>query len=160
LQQVVQEAPQLALPHYFLGIARLRQAKPQLAREELNEAIRIAPRFTEAHLALAEVEMVSGAFDYAIAAAELTLNLQPDNAAAHRILGRASLGKGEVGKALVTLKRATEKAPQHALGYYYLGVAYRRNKQSREALTACEQALALDPNLQDALLLVVELYLQ
>src|SRR5207237_8584957 len=110
----------------------------------------LAPNLAEPHLLLAEVALRSQAPDQAIAAAEKVLKVQAENGIAYRLLGQAFMAKGETAKALVVLKTATEKAPQDARSYFYLGTAYQKQQQNQEACDTFAKALALEPNLNEA----------
>src|SRR5262249_35927164 len=130
-----------------------------LAKAALTEAVTLSPQLVEAYLALAALEVEAQSFGPAITAGEKVLQLQPQNTLARLLLGQAYLGKGETSKAIAMLQAVTEQTPKNPLGYYHLGRAYRQQKQEREALKAFEQALVLNPDLQEARSQVVELYL-
>src|SRR5262249_52426446 len=111
------------------------------------------------HLALAEVSLQSKAFDQAIQESQTVLKLQPEQGQARLIMGRAYLGKGDINNARSALTAVTAKVPQQPEGYYYLGLAYRRQRHELEAHAAFEKALALNPHLIDALSQVAAMYL-
>jgi predicted Zn-dependent protease len=107
----------------------------QLAKSALAEALKLAPELGEARLALAGLYLQSKSFDLAIEESNKVLGLQPKQVRAHLLLGRAYLGKREPAKASAAFKAVTENAPQDPMGYYYLGLAYRFQKQDDGALT-------------------------
>ena len=150
LQGVLKDAPWLAPAHYYLGLAHIKDKKPQLAKTALTKAVEIAPNFAEAHLALAGLALQLSSFDQAIESAQHLLRLQPDNGKAAMILGQAYVGQGDTAQAVAAFKVATEKAPQDASGYFHLGLAYRQQQQNQAARQAFEKALALDPNMRQA----------
>ena len=59
----------------------------------------------------------------------------------------------------LAFKTALEKAPQEPNGYYYLGLAYRRQGKNQEALVAFEKALSLDASFIDALTQVTAIFM-
>lgn len=66
---------------------------------------------------------------------------------------------GDYYGAIVLLKQAVEFAPEHAEAWYLLGVCQERNpKWHREAAESYQRALAIDPNLVDALISLGDLY--
>jgi len=116
----------------------------------LAKASELLPSLAESHLLLAELALQSQSPDQAIAAAQNVLKFHPEHALAYRVLGQAYVAKGDAAKALEHLKTATEKAPQDAKGYYYLGLGHQKRKQTREACAAFAKALELEPTLTEA----------
>ena len=100
----------------------------------------------------------SKSFDLAIEESNKVLGTSQIKCA-HLLLGRAYLGKREPAKASAAFKTVTELAPQDPTGYYYLGLAYRLQKQDDGALTTFEKALSLDAHLTDALSQITAIYM-
>jgi tetratricopeptide (TPR) repeat protein len=66
---------------------------------------------------------------------------------------------GDYYGAIVLLKQAVEFAPDHADAWYLLGACQERNpKWRRDAAESYQRALAIDPNLVDALISLGDLY--
>jgi tetratricopeptide (TPR) repeat protein len=66
---------------------------------------------------------------------------------------------GDYYGAIVLLKQAVEFAPEHAAAWYLLGACQERNpKWLRDAAESYQRALAIDPNLVDALISLGDLY--
>jgi hypothetical protein len=66
---------------------------------------------------------------------------------------------GDYWGAIVLLRQAVAYAPDHAEAWYILGSSLEQNpKWRREAVEAFQRALALDPNMVDALLSLGDLY--
>jgi tetratricopeptide (TPR) repeat protein len=66
---------------------------------------------------------------------------------------------GDYYGAIVLLKQAVEFAPDHAQAWYLLGACQERNpKWLRDAAESYQRALAIDPNLVDALISLGDLY--
>jgi tetratricopeptide (TPR) repeat protein len=66
---------------------------------------------------------------------------------------------GDYYGAIILLKQAVEFAPDHARAWYLLGSCQERNpKWHREAAESFQRALAIDPNLVDALISLGDLY--
>src|SRR5262249_53099440 len=126
LQRAIKETPRLALAHYYLGQAYLKDQKLEQAKVAFTKAGELAPSLAEPHLRLAEMALRSQAPDQAIASAQNVLKFHAEHGTAYRLLGQAFMAKGETAKALAALKTATEKAPQDARSYVYLGTAYQK----------------------------------
>src|SRR5205807_1346818 len=97
-------------------------------------------------------------FKDALEVGQKFLKSQPDSVSPQLALGQVYLDQGNVPQAIAAFKTAIEKAPQGPSGYYYLGLAYRRQQKNQEALTAFEKALSLDPSLLDALAQVTAIF--
>jgi len=69
-----------------------------LARQELTEAVRLAPNRAEARTALAAIHLTDGSSDLAIEEARAALRLNRRNLKAATILGDAYLRKGDLAK--------------------------------------------------------------
>jgi tetratricopeptide (TPR) repeat protein len=66
---------------------------------------------------------------------------------------------GDYYGAIVLLKQAVEFAPDHAEAWYLLGACQERNpKWRRDAAESYQRALAIDPNMVDALISLGDLY--
>lgn len=66
---------------------------------------------------------------------------------------------GDYWGAIVLLRQAVDYAPDHAEAWFVLGTCLEQNpKWRREAVEAFQRALALDPNMIDALLSLGDLY--
>ena len=104
-------------------LGRIHLARMELsdAVAAFNEAIRLNPRFVEAHLELARTYLVMGRIDESIAASQEALKLQPANPEAHLVVARASLAKGDAGTAEKSLKLLSASNPKSAAVQAQLG---------------------------------------
>ncbi len=116
-----------------------------------NEAIRLNPRFLQAHLQLARTYFVMGRIDDSLAAAQEALKLQPNLPDAHLMVARAYLTKGDVGGAEKSLKLLSASHPKSAAVQAQLGFLEMLRKNPAAARIAFDRALQLDPNQGDAL---------
>ena len=71
---------------------------------------------------------------------------EPRDASAYARRGAASLGRGELGKAIADLTRAHELAPDSAAYLFQRGIAYRQNHEPLLAMADFDAALKCDPN--------------
>ena len=81
-QKVIKSEPNFAPVYFYRGLAYLGNNNLQMAKNDFIEALKIAPTFIEANLALAELHLKSGSYDLAIEVAQKVLKEQPANAKA------------------------------------------------------------------------------
>ena len=85
------------------------------------------------------------------------LEVRPDLAMAHRMIGRGLLKAGRTEQALASLERARELDPLDPETHFGLGLAYSRSARSAPAMEAFREALRLRPIHVDAQLNVAHL---
>ena len=151
LQRAIKEAPRLALAHYYLGQAYIKDQKLEQAKLAFTKASELAPNLAEPHLVLAELALRSQAPrpGYCVGSKTFSSSMRR-MALPIDSWGRRSWPRVRRQKRWPSCKTATEKAPQDASSYFYLGTAYQKQKQNQEACDAFAKALALDPNLSEA----------
>jgi tetratricopeptide (TPR) repeat protein len=71
---------------------------------------------------------------------------EPMDASGYARRGAASLGRGELARAIADLTKAHELAPNDAADLYQRGLAYRQNRQPFLAMADFDAAVKLDPN--------------
>lgn len=111
------------LPHHNLGALLLQLDRPAEAIPHLREAIRLQPRYLEAHANLALAWANTGRDDLACNELEEVLRLDPDHRAARTRLGGLLLRRGMAQQALPHLERASREAPADDDARYLFGVA-------------------------------------
>lgn len=65
-------------------------------------------------------------------------------------IGIASMEIDSLEKAVELLTKAVEQAPRNAAAHYFLGIAYRKSRQTDRAESAFEAALRIDPDFAEA----------
>jgi tetratricopeptide (TPR) repeat protein len=102
---------------YFQGLALDRAARPAEAISAFQEAIRLKPDSSEAHLGLGKTELQAGHNREAIAAFQKCLQLSPGNVQAQRLLSQAYRRVGDIQAASRYSQPTAEKdpAPQNDL---------------------------------------------
>jgi len=96
---------------YFQGLALDRAARPTEAISAFQDAIRLNPGSSEAHLGLGKVELLVGHNNEAIAEFETCLRLSPGNVQAQRLLSQAYRRAGDTQAASRYSLKTAENEP-------------------------------------------------
>jgi tetratricopeptide (TPR) repeat protein len=96
---------------YFQGLALDRAGRPAEAISAFQDAIRLSPSSSEAHLGLGQTELMVGHNDQAIAELQKCLQLSPGNAQAIRLLSQAYRRAGDTQAASRYSQESAEKEP-------------------------------------------------
>ena len=130
---------------YQLALAYAQGQNTSQAINELEQAIKIAPKYVEAIVLLAQLRLRAGDPQSAIAPLESALRLKPDVMQVRTLLADAyqTVGRSEDAASLV--REQITKTPQDSQSYLILGVILRKQKKNDEARKAFEKALDLNP---------------
>lgn len=112
------------------------------------EAVRLDEKSPYAHYALAIVGVYTESFALAIRAAEKAIELSPNFALGHLVLGMASLFSGHAGKAAECLERGlrlNRYDPQNVVWYNVLALACLFDGQAEAGLLSAKAALKIRP---------------
>jgi TolB-like protein/DNA-binding winged helix-turn-helix (wHTH) protein len=140
---------QLAFTHdylYFFGHDRT-PARLALAEAAIQAAFRLRPDAGEAHLARAE-NLYRGYLDYDGALAELEVARQtlPNNAHVFQLTGSIQRRQGGWKESIRSLERAVDLDPRNIHTLQQIADSYEFLRQYAKAKSACDRALAIDPN--------------
>jgi adenylate cyclase len=126
-----------------------------LARHKAEEAIKLDPNYSDAYSLLGKTHIMDVWFKWsespqksmksAFKLAKKALSLQKDNFEAHRILSHIYLLQKQHDKAINECELAVKLAPNAADCIYNLGVILRFSGRSKEAISAFEKAIRLNP---------------
>ena len=144
-------SPQFAAGHLFLGIANASLTKTAEAKKNYTRATELAPNWVLPHITLAQLYLVSGEPDFALAEAEKVLKLQNNNLAGLLVVAGARLAKGELEKSLVIYKAIQTAQPNNESAAFNLGSIYRLQKKYPQAIDEFEKVLRRNPEHVDAL---------
>lgn len=141
--------PQMAEARYNLGVVLSRQGKRQEAQQELKKAIelRATPRFLVASGVL-ELELQN--LSEAQAAFERALSMEAKDIAALQGLSVVYERTGQRAKAVDTLRKASEIAPNDPLTHYNMGVLFEKSGDTLTAIDQFEAVLRLNERHGDA----------
>jgi tetratricopeptide (TPR) repeat protein len=138
---------QLLLPeagqHMQAGIAADKQRQFDVAIIEFKKVTELDPTFVDGFISLGQTYMEKHEYASAIAPLKHALEVDPDAAPAHRLLGYALLVQGYAAQAIPHLERAQDRTA--------LGIAQIQTGQLSEAVVNLQAALAARPNDPDIL---------
>jgi len=133
------------LGNLYRGLGRLEDS-----RRELEEAIRLDPRATDAMNNLAATMLALGRPDEAEQLFENALRLDPNSPATQSNLGALYGRRGDLERARVAFMRALELDPDSAEAHSNLGSIYLRLGDLPRAEHEYRAALSLNPGIQAA----------
>jgi len=144
------EAPSAA--HYYrLGITYLQQNKLSNAKEAQNNAVRLNPKFGDAHYQLGLIANKEERFDDAVAHFEKMLSLSVKHGNTLRHLSAALKKLGRIDEATAVLREFIENSSHRdAVDYYNLGILYFLQKKFDDARVTQENALSINSKMGQA----------
>jgi TolB-like protein/DNA-binding winged helix-turn-helix (wHTH) protein/Flp pilus assembly protein TadD len=117
-----------------------------MAFDDARRAIALAPALGEAHLALAYVFESTLDFEQAAQEYARALALVPGSATALYLYGAFAVDMGRTEPGLSALSRAVVLDPLSPRSHQYLGEARWIARRYREAVTAFDEVLSIDPD--------------
>ncbi len=123
------------------------------ALTDLNRAISINPRSTQAYISRSEVQITLGDARSAKADADRAIQLDPRSAKAYVARAMAKVGLSDLPGAKADANRAISLAPDLAAGYGIRGLVRVLSGDYRGVSSDFDRSIALDPSSVDAYLL-------
>ena len=158
--QAVRLAPDFAVGHYNLGLARMRLKVYSEAAEAFESAARVQPDYGDAWYQLGVARQAGGQFEASARAYRSALPFRPDGAELRYRLGFVSWKLGDWETAVAQWETFRTRYAGHSLAsrvmadlpraYYNLGTAHQAAGRSVDAIAAYRQALSLSPDYVDA----------
>jgi tetratricopeptide (TPR) repeat protein len=130
----------------FLADAHARNNESDLARDALEQGLKLAPGDTELRLALARLHFNNDEMNKTIATLQMLLQQQPDHRAALELLIDAQIRANDLTAASASAKKLIAAQPQAAAGYYYHGKVFQAQRQYASAIGQYQRALKLEPS--------------
>ncbi len=121
-----------------------------IRRSSTSGALRLNPRYAEAHNSLGMALAKQGKLEDAVTCYKQALLLKPDFAEAHNNLANVDRKQRKVEEAVAGYQRALALRPGYAEAHYNLAVALYEQKRFAEAVDCFEKALSLKPDYADA----------
>jgi tetratricopeptide (TPR) repeat protein len=95
LRDIIKKSPQNPYAYHYLGVALFETAQAEPARDAYRAAVRLAPDFLGARVALSHVLRMLGDLRGAIAEAEESLRRRPNDSDALHAAGLAHYARGD-----------------------------------------------------------------
>ena len=155
--------PKLPDPPYTLGVIRMQQGQAAEAARQFELAVALRPENGEAWALLGSVEKDAGQMEKAAEALGRAVALEPDQPSPHVMLAAILAAKGDSAGALAQRKIAAELSrsavsKQRAAFALQSGRAMLLQGKTSEAIVQLQEAVAAEPQLQGAHLLLAEAY--
>jgi tetratricopeptide (TPR) repeat protein len=161
-----------AMGRLYAGMAASEGNKNDYINKSIQfyrEALRLAPNVNIIFEELTDLYIQTNRLADAVAQAEDVLKQNPDNLEAHRMLGRIyarMIGEGQAGRidernvrrAIEQFEAVTQKEPKDADSWVMLGRLYQASNKSPEAEKAFNKALESEPDNEEALAGLANLY--
>ncbi len=135
-EQVLAREPRNALAHYGRARAHYLQGKLDLAKSDLNEALKINDKLWQAHALLGVISDTEKRHEEAEAEYLKALAVQPNSAAVHNDLGVSYYLTGRFEKAADAFLKAFNIDPENQRICNNLGLALYRLGNTEDALEA------------------------
>ncbi len=130
------------------------------ARKVLTEMTKQAPDYLPAWCLLGELALKDKKPDEALSLLENVFGRDAENFDGRRLESEVLLAKGDTKKAVEVLERLDQTYPDTPLIKYQLARAYLKNNNANQAKVALDQAMSVNPNYADAVLLLAEINLR
>ncbi|MBK1717745.1 tetratricopeptide repeat protein [Thiocystis violacea] len=141
--------------HLNIGLVETAARDPQAAERAYRTALRLDPRFGPAYVNLADLYRSLGRDPEGEPVLREGLAVLPDEASLHQALGLWLIRNGDRAKAVESLTRAAELAPESARYAYVRALAVRGAGDLPQALRILRAALERHPDDRDILVALV-----
>jgi tetratricopeptide (TPR) repeat protein len=122
------------------------EGNADLTEEICTKIVECDNSIIPAHLFLMWCYFVNGKTLKAEIEANYVLNQVSNNVDALEVIGRAAFIRGDVDEAISIFKRIKKAEPNSAAGYFWLGLAYQKQRNYQESLNQLEKAFVLKPD--------------
>jgi Predicted N-acetylglucosaminyl transferase len=130
------------------------------ARKVSSEMTKKAPDYLPGWCLLGEVAFKDKNYDEALSLLQNVFSRDPENLDGHRLESEVLLAKGDAKKAIEVLERLDQTYPDTPLIKYELARAYLKNNSLNQAKMVLDQAISINPNYADAILLLADINLR
>jgi tetratricopeptide (TPR) repeat protein len=155
-----QKVPDAARGAYLKAIDLHREGRLEEALVEYGKALRAYPNYAEALSDMATIFILYNRPESALTFLRRAQDLDNSNVVTNLNVSIALTEQGDYGGAMKVLKKVLHDNPQMAIAHFYMGKIHWSQKKYADAQAEAEQATAMDPELLDAWLLVVNASLQ
>jgi tetratricopeptide (TPR) repeat protein len=148
------------------SIERLKYAAFKSATGGTEETRRIstemtkqAPDYLPGWILLAELSLKDKKYDEALSLLENVFGRDPENLDGRRLQSDVLLAKGDAKKAVEVLERLDQTYPDTPLIKYQLARGHVQNNNMNQAAMVLDQAVSINPNYDDAVLMLGQINL-
>ena len=120
------------------------------AIESYDQAIKINPKYADAHLNKGSVLQKNGEFDAAMESFNKALSINPYHSIAHFNMGNALNEKSELDASVESYKKAIKIKPDYAEAYFNMGIVLENKGELDAAMESYEQAIKIKPDYAEA----------
>ncbi len=144
----------------LLARAHVAAGNLDLARNNLQKAVKVDERNAIARLELAELEMRMGSMSAAKKYVEEVLAMDPNQAQALNMLMSIQVKMQDTDGAIETAQAVQQSNPGSGLGYYLEGKLLQADRRLEESNESLKKALDKQPTAVEPLILLVNNYLK
>ncbi|MCU7841647.1 MAG: tetratricopeptide repeat protein [Candidatus Thiodiazotropha sp. (ex Troendleina suluensis)] len=158
LRTLLREDPGYVKAHRLKARAHLKKGEVELARQGLEDAIKIQPEEVTANFELVQLLINTGEFDDAVVVLEKMRRFAPENL---KVLQGLAMVRDKLNHwdELATIAEIfVTKYPQNPLGYYYRGVSLQERGLASQSVADLEKALTLKSDSIEALVALAKSY--
>jgi tetratricopeptide (TPR) repeat protein len=151
LRTLLREDPTYVKAHRLKARAHLKKGEVELAKQSLEDAIKVRPDEAAANFELVQLLINTREFDDAVEVLQKMRRFVPNDIKVLQALAlvQEKLKRwNEVGKVADTL---ATKHPENPLGYYYRGVSHLNRNMAASSIEDFEKVLDIKPNSIEAL---------
>lgn len=157
---VVRESPRNPMAYYFRGLSHIGKGDPRMGQQDLLKAVELNPGLLDARLILAEYYLNDRNADLARQQIDAAIAIAPRNSRVLMRLGSLKVLEKDMKGAEEVYGKIIQAEPDYAPAYVQLGLLQNLTNRQAEALKSFNKALDLQPQLTDALALIVGLYVR
>jgi len=144
--QVIKLNPSDFRAYGLLGFINLHREKWDVASEYFGQAVKLKPDAKDLLMMKSEVDYRRDATDEALAAARQVIQLDPNYASAHMMIGAVLKDrKGQEAEAIAAYQKAVQLNPQFWDAYEELGEIFEQQENYKQAEDSYHTAMTTDP---------------
>jgi tetratricopeptide (TPR) repeat protein len=137
-----------AYAYYGRSIAQFLKGQREAASADIDEAIRLSPKWAAAYSFRGEMRMTNGEYEGALADINEAIRLGPVDQAMYVNAGQIRMKQGDHAKAIANFTKAIELSPQNPQAYLWRGmVRVSLTHEYELALSDLNEALKQQPGL-------------
>ncbi|MBN2654287.1 MAG: PEP-CTERM system TPR-repeat protein PrsT [Nitrospirae bacterium] len=145
--------------YYYLGLSHYALNENEMALSQIKRALEYNPKFSQARLVAAAIQIKQKRTDTAVEEIEKVINDDPKNSAAHTLLANAYVAEGKYDKAMKALDDAVAANPKIAQTRLKKGVLSLNLGDSRSAESEFRAALDVAPDALNTRMILASYYM-